>query len=547
MQTPHSTRVLRTYVDAIIAPRIVAIKQSILSSTGLMTNMLNQSNSNAQETLRQSNLAQQYAQEALQHDNDSQSQANLSQQYSQQSLQYSQQSQQHANDSQTSKIGSDNNLKTMEAMIYSMNKVWLGVQSSDPTTDKNGDPLVPGTEYYNSSTNHVRVYRDDKQWHDQDESTEQEMNNAATSAGMAAGSAASAQGSATQAQNSANNAAGYANDSANHANASAGYANTAAGYRDDVNSTKQYLNTYWLGSFNSPPSTDRNGNNLTPGSWYFDTTTQKEIYWTGNGWRSTANAEDINEIRNDYVRVDGSNNMTGPLVLDLSKTNGPAGDWTQGVSIQGNDTYQNRWVSTPGFVAQIDQSPIRTFYATCNDKQIAQSYGRIRHCDGGGNWADFKFRNDGAFISSGDVWAGDNQNGNFKGYGTWMGGADLAECYKTLVAIPKGTIVSISTSDNPDQELDLAMNREDVFGVISTSPGAILNSQIEKGVPVGMVGRVPVRLLGPVKKGQKIYLSNKAGIGTADISRAVNSSHLGFSLESSDDVFEHLVEVALKF
>ena len=49
------------------------------------------------------------------------------------------------------------------AQLDTFQDQYLGVQSSDPTTDLDGDPLTSGDAYYNSSTNSFKVY-DGSQW-----------------------------------------------------------------------------------------------------------------------------------------------------------------------------------------------------------------------------------------------------------------------------------------------------------------------------------------------------------------------------------------------
>ena len=73
-----------------------------------------------------------------------------------------------------------------------------------------------------------------------------------------------------------------------------------------------------------------------------------------------------------------------------------------------------------------------------------------------------------------------------------------------------------------------------------------LENEIEAGekVPVGMIGQIHVKVKGPVRLGQKISLSNEAGIGEANW---MNGMNIGKALESIEcnygEVHRVLVQV----
>ena len=119
---------------------------------------------------------------------------------------------------------------------------------------------------------------------------------------------------------------------------------------------------------------------------------------------------------------------------------------------------------------------------------------------------------------SGNVSAGNvNTTGNvtanfFVGTATQAQYADLAEIYAADQDYEPGTVVKIGGEAEitaTDKYLDV-----DVFGVISTDPAYLMNSTAE-GLPVALQGRVPVRVLGPVKKGERLVSSNLPGTACA--------------------------------
>ncbi len=125
--------------------------------------------------------------------------------------------------------------------------------------------------------------------------------------------------------------------------------------------------------------------------------------------------------------------------------------------------------------------------------------------------------------------------------------ADIAEMYEADKDYVPGTVVKIGGEKEitaTDRSVD-----PDVFGVISTQPAYTLNSNKEGlYLPVAMVGRVPVRTKGPVKKGDRMVASNTPGVARAARKDAGEKGcslvSFGRSLVDCDDEGERLVEVA---
>jgi len=129
--------------------------------------------------------------------------------------------------------------------------------------------------------------------------------------------------------------------------------------------------------------------------------------------------------------------------------------------------------------------------------------------------------------------------------GSWQATySDVAENYESDKDYAAGTVVKIGG----DKEITASsVSVDDVFGVISSEPAYCLNSGKEGlYLPVVMVGRIPVRVKGPISKGERLVSSNTPGVA-----RAVKESELschtpifGRSLENSDEAGERLVEIA---
>ena len=124
----------------------------------------------------------------------------------------------------------------------------------------------------------------------------------------------------------------------------------------------------------------------------------------------------------------------------------------------------------------------------------------------------------------------------FNGISTQARYADLAEKYVTDIEYPVGTLMMIGG----EKEATAAEGDVTCIGVISTKPAYLMNSESE-GQAVALVGRVPVRITGPVNKGEAVYVAQN---GTASVEG--NGDMVGIALESNDRHEETLVECILK-
>lgn len=115
--------------------------------------------------------------------------------------------------------------------------------------------------------------------------------------------------------------------------------------------------------------------------------------------------------------------------------------------------------------------------------------------------------------------------------------ADLAENYTTETELPVGTVVSVCAHE--DHEMCAANSGDIVAGVVSQNPAYLMNAD-HTGQAVAIAGRVPVRILGAVKKGDRVFAQD--GVAVTDNS----ASFIGIALESSATSAEKLIEVYLK-
>jgi hypothetical protein len=124
----------------------------------------------------------------------------------------------------------------------------------------------------------------------------------------------------------------------------------------------------------------------------------------------------------------------------------------------------------------------------------------------------------------------------FQGTATQARYADLAENYATDQDYPVGTAMAVGG----EAEARSANIGDHCIGVISDKPAYLMNSDAE-GQAVGLKGRVPVRVSGPISKGQAVY-AWKDGVCSTITTNAL----VGVALETSTEEGEKLVECVLK-
>lgn len=127
----------------------------------------------------------------------------------------------------------------------------------------------------------------------------------------------------------------------------------------------------------------------------------------------------------------------------------------------------------------------------------------------------------------------------FHGVATSANFADLAEKYTTVADQPVGTVMKVSHTD--DGETNSCTANDIPIGVVSLKPAYLMNAECE-GQALGLKGRVPVRVVGPINKGTAVYAYDN---GTA--SALYDGAHIvGIALETNLNENEKLVECVLK-
>ena len=129
-------------------------------------------------------------------------------------------------------------------------------------------------------------------------------------------------------------------------------------------------------------------------------------------------------------------------------------------------------------------------------------------------------------------------DGVYNGTATSARFADLAEKYTTDKEYPVGTVMAVAIGDEAECTQTWYPSQLSI-GVISEKPAFMMNSELEGGQYIALKGRVPVRVIGPVTKGQTL-VSTADGCAMFGIMNPI-----GCALETNMDPGEKLVEVAI--
>lgn len=127
----------------------------------------------------------------------------------------------------------------------------------------------------------------------------------------------------------------------------------------------------------------------------------------------------------------------------------------------------------------------------------------------------------------------------FNGTATTALYADLAERFVADADYRPGTVVRLGGSQEITVETEDAS--EDVFGVISTDPAYLMNNQ-SAGLPVALIGRVPVRAVGIIRKNARLVSAGNGCVREALRGEATPFNCVGRALEDKHTTEESLIE-----
>jgi hypothetical protein len=123
--------------------------------------------------------------------------------------------------------------------------------------------------------------------------------------------------------------------------------------------------------------------------------------------------------------------------------------------------------------------------------------------------------------------------------------ADLAEKYLADQNYEVGTVVVVGGN----AEVTACSAGDRAFGAVSANPAYMMNAGLEGGTYIALKGRVPVKIIGPVKKGDKLIAAGEGCAAEArsilrnmPISAGTFPDTFAIALETNDDPGVKLVE-----
>jgi hypothetical protein len=134
--------------------------------------------------------------------------------------------------------------------------------------------------------------------------------------------------------------------------------------------------------------------------------------------------------------------------------------------------------------------------------------------------------------------AGNLKANTFEGTATSAQYADLAEKYLPDAEYEVGTVVMIGG----EKEVTACAWGKRAIGVVSANPAFMMNKDLEGGVYIALKGRVPVKVIGRVKKGEDLIATNN---GMAMMSVPHASGVFAVALETSDDEGPKVIEALI--
>jgi len=127
----------------------------------------------------------------------------------------------------------------------------------------------------------------------------------------------------------------------------------------------------------------------------------------------------------------------------------------------------------------------------------------------------------------------------FQGTASQAQYADLAEKYLADATYPVGTVVAVGGA----KEVTAAVSGNIPIGVVSDKPAYLMNKDLVGGTAIALKGRVPVRVVGPVNKGDYM-VPTETGCATSTVDNT-NRAIFAISLETSGHDGVKLVECVI--
>ena len=338
---------------------------------------------------------------------------------------------------------------------------------------------------------------------------------------------------------------------------------------------KVYTGTTWKTISSATASSTAPASNVTGDLWY-DTTNQQLKVWTGSAWLLVGPQFSAGQGQTGAVAATIVDNVSVThTVVELYVNDSIVGIISKDATFTPQVTIPGFTTVRPGItLATLIGSQVPLFQGTATDSQAlggiaASSFMRtdantsttgtlsVLNNSGLAVGASSNFRvtvagNDVTLrnqTTGGNLYFGVNVAGNtsptlvmYGANGAISGNqinanyADVAERFEADEVMAPGTVVELGGANEITQvNTDLS---ENVFGVISTRAAYLMNSSAGSDAthpPVAMTGRVPVNVVGKVRKGDRLVSAGNGMARAAKAGEATAFNVIGRALEDKLD------------
>jgi hypothetical protein len=252
-------------------------------------------------------------------------------------------------------------------------------------------------------------------------------------------------------------------------------------------------------------------------------------------WGLANNSSALNGLAStDFVRNSGvAQTMAVPLTInsDTGLTVGSNSDLRVSVN-SGIVTFQNQ-TQDANIVFRVNQGGTATTVMTLDGANAAVSFNNFTVSQIGKSGAN----------AVGNIGSSVNYFNRVFATATTALYADVAERFEADEVLEAGTVVEIGGP----KEITKVVNElsDNVFGVISTQPAFTMNGgagEDDTHPPVAMTGRVPVKVIGQVFKGDRLVSAGNGLARAAKPGEATSFNTIGRSLEHKTDMVQGKVE-----
>jgi len=345
---------------------------------------------------------------------------------------------------------------------------------------------------------------------------------------------------------------------------------------------KVYTGTTWKTISSATSSSTAPSNNVTGDLWY-DTVNQQLNVWTGSVWLLVGPQFSAGQGTTGAIAATiQDNTFTNHTVIELYVNDSIVGIISKDATFTPQTSIPGFTTVRPGItLATTVGSQVPLFQGTATDSQSLGGLASTAFMRTGantsttgtlsvlnqtglfvGNNSDFQVSvgNTGVTMrnqtAGGNMYFGVNVAGNTQpsltifGANGYVSGtritaqyADMAERFESDTIYDAGTVVELGGS----AEITLVTDdlSENVFGVISTRAAYLMNSHAgsdETHPPVAMTGRVPVKVVGQVRKGERLVSAGNGMARAAQPSEATAFNVIGRALRDKLDTGEGTVE-----